>query len=115
MQLIVINYFSRSLNLDLPKTYFAKTLGFYVVAVYFAARRGVAQLGSASDILSQYQGLRSNLVIFGDTSVPRINTISICFGGVLPEMAILKYYGTTNKIIVSIIHGFIQTNIVYIF
>ena len=48
MQLIVNNYFIRSLNLDLPKTYFAKALVFCGVAVYFTLRRGVAQPGSAS-------------------------------------------------------------------
>ena len=49
--MIIIHYFVRPLNRDLSTTYFAKALVFCAVAVYFTPRRGVAQPGSASDIL----------------------------------------------------------------
>ena len=44
-------FFVRPLNRDLSTTYFAKALVVCAVAVYFPPRRGVAQPGSASEIL----------------------------------------------------------------
>ena len=77
MQLIIINYFNRPLNLDSSRTYFAKTLVFCVVAVYFTVRRGVAQPGSASALGAE--GRRFESVHPDQYSLGPMLSIKYCF------------------------------------